>query len=132
MLRPRYLVQSSWYLARARSYLVRSAASEKDTVADVRAGPSRLTVHAARRTQLIESVVLVRSRRHKWRYGGWSEKSFLELMSELFGECDFGIARETRRRFDARILLLQFNLGHDAFLDAYRTPAIEMSCQNRA
>src|SRR5438034_10425670 len=53
-------------------------------------------------------------------------------MSQLFGECDFGIARETRRRFDARILLLQFNLGHDAFLDAYRTPAIEMSCQNRA
>ena len=47
-------------------------------------------------------------------------------MSQLFGECDFGIARETRRRFDARILLLQFNLGHDAFLDAYRTPAIEI------
>src|SRR5947207_14889432 len=52
-------------------------------------------------------------------------------MSQLFGECDFGIARETRRRFHARILVVQFNLGHDAFLSAYRMPAIEMPCQNR-
>ena len=46
-------------------------------------------------------------------------------MSQLFGECDFGIARETRRGFNAPVLVVQFNLGHGAFLLAYRMPAMK-------
>ena len=47
----------------------------------------------------------------KWR--GWSEVSFLELMSQLFREPDFGIAGEPGRRFDAGIAVVQLNLEHD-------------------
>jgi hypothetical protein len=47
------------------------------------------------------------------------------LVSQLFGECDFGIARETGRGFNAPVLVVQFNLGHDAFLLAYRMPTMK-------
>jgi hypothetical protein len=46
-----------------------------------------------------------------WR--GWSEVSFLELMSQLLREFDFGIASEPRCQFDAGIAVVQLNLEHD-------------------
>jgi hypothetical protein len=53
-----------------------------------------------------------------------AEVSFLELMSQPFRELDFGIASETRCRFDTGIVVMQLNLEHDGSL-AYRVPAMK-------
>ena len=53
-----------------------------------------------------------------------AEVSFLELMSQLFREFDFGIAREIRCRFDTGIVVMQLNLEHGGPL-AYRVPAMK-------
>jgi hypothetical protein len=73
----------------------------------------------------MESVAFVRSRPRRRGCRGWSEVSFLELMSQLFREFDFGIASEPSCRFDAGIAVLQLNLEHDRLLEAYRVPAMK-------
>jgi hypothetical protein len=45
-------------------------------------------------------------------------------MSQLFREFDFGIASETRCRFDAGIVVMQLNLEHEGLL-AYLVPAMK-------
>ena len=60
---------------------------------------------------VIESVALVGPIGHMGN--GWTEKSFLEQPSQLFGQCDFGIARVTRGWVHARVPVVQLNLRHE-------------------
>src|SRR3989442_16012973 len=76
------------------------------------------------RTQLIESVGFVRSLQRRQGCGGWAEESFFELMPQLFGKCNFGIARETRRWFDTDVVVVRLSPGH-AEVPAYRVPAMK-------
>jgi len=51
-------------------------------------------------------------------------------MSQVFGERDFGIAREARRRLSVGILVVQFNLKHDGLVNAYRMPTIKCAVKS--
>ncbi len=71
-----------------------------------------------------ESVVLIRWRPRRCR--GRSQVSFFELMAQLFGELDFGIAREAGRGFYAGIDGVRSDLDHGDRLHAYHVP--KMKC----
>jgi hypothetical protein len=81
-------------------------------------------VNPRRAALLIESVTFVCSRAQRCGCDGSSEESFLELMPQLLGERDFGIACEARGRFDTSFVVVRLHLGHDR-VGAYRVPAMK-------
>jgi len=72
----------------------------------------------------IESVDFARWFPQRWGCRGEAEVSLLDLTSQPFRKLDFGIAGETRCRFDAGIVVMQLNLEHEGPL-AYRVPAMK-------
>ena len=64
----------------------------------------------------LPSAAVVPRCRQRRRRCGWREQAFLELMSQLFRDLDFGTGSEARHRIRVGAMIVQFNLEHIGLL----------------